>query len=60
MNPGAFAASPVQRFAAAAPRGTRLLTRKHHEPRSRPARRGAKCAPTRVKAQAIDPQARVS
>jgi NAD(P)H-dependent FMN reductase len=52
--------APARRFAAAAPRGTRPVIGTHHEPGSRPPRRGANCVPTRVKAQAIDPQARVS
>lgn len=50
MNSGALAASPRAAVRGRAPGGTRLLIRKDHKPRPWPARCGAKCAPTRVKA----------
>ena len=54
MNSGGFAASPRAAVRGRPPGGTRLLIRKDHKPRPRPARCGAKCAPTRGKAHAID------
>jgi len=58
MNSGLVAASPHAVVRRRAPGGTRLLIRKDHKPRLRPARCDANCARTRVRAHAIDPQVR--
>jgi len=54
---GAIRRRPVQLFGRA-PGGTRLLIQEASQAALRPARCGAKCAPTRVKAHAIDQQIR--